>query len=66
MNKQLDFLDILSIASFVIGLENLQENITQGDMQELEHYITDEIHNHLEIQDRKLDLILERLKENDS
>lgn len=35
MNSQLEFLDILAIASFVIGLENLEENLTQGDKQEL-------------------------------
>ena len=35
LNKQLDFLDILAIASFVVGLQNLDENLTQGDKQEL-------------------------------
>lgn len=34
-NNQLGFLDLLSIASFCIGLMNLDENITQGDMQDL-------------------------------
>lgn len=66
--NQLQFLDLLSIASFCIGLMNLDENITQGDMQDLQqqfdtqtHNVLDEIHQHLEIQDAKLEEILERL-----
>ena len=35
-NSQLDFLDLISMASFCIGLMNLDENITQGDMQDLQ------------------------------
>ena len=34
-NRELDFIDLLSIMSFVIGLMNLDENLTQGDKQEL-------------------------------
>ena len=36
-NQQLGFLDIMNIASFCIGLMNLQENLTQGDKQDLEN-----------------------------
>ncbi len=32
---ELTILDILNIMSFFIGLMNLQENLTQGDKQEL-------------------------------
>lgn len=70
--NQLQFLDLLSIASFCIGLMNLDENITQGDIQDLQqqfdqqtHNVLDEIHEHLQIQDAKLDKILARLN-NDS
>lgn len=35
LNRELDFIDLLSIMSFVIGLMNLDENMTQGDKQEL-------------------------------
>lgn len=69
MKNQLEFLDLLSIASFCIGLMNLDENITQGDMQDLSQEfnihasnILDEIHRHLEMQDSKLDEILKELK----
>ena len=68
-NGQLDFLDLISIMSFVIALMNLDENMTQGDKQELmERFnekadsLLNEIHQHLEDQDIKLDLIMEELK----
>ena len=68
--NQLEFLDLLSIASFCIGLMNLDENITQGDMQDLTQEfnlrveaILDEIHGHLEIQDAKLEEISKAIKE---
>lgn len=68
-NNQLGFLDVLNIASFCIGLMNLNENLTQGDKQELQEdlskkadKILTEIHKHLETQDAKLDRILEELK----
>ena len=71
MNERntLDFIDILSIASFVIGLINLDENLTQGDKQDLQQELADkaegilaEIHMHLEEQDRKIDRIIEKLE----
>ena len=71
MNKQLDFLDTLNIMSFVIGLMNLDENMTQGDKQELMQELSNkaelllnEIHSHLEEQDKKIDKILTKLGEN--
>ena len=72
---QLDFIDILSIASFVIGLMNLEENLTQSDKQELMEELSNkadlllsEIHQHLENQDIKLSSILNKLEilENDN
>ena len=63
------FLDIISIVSFLIGVANLEENMTQGDKQELQEDLSSkadlllkEIHKHLEEQDQKLNLILERLE----
>ena len=56
--------------SFVIGLMNLDENLTQGDKQELMEELSNkadllltEIHNHLEKQDEKLDRIIKMLGE---
>ena len=56
--------------SFVIGLMNLDENLTQGYKQELMEELSNkadllltEIHNHLEKQDEKLDRIIKMLGE---
>ena len=57
------FLDILSVASFIIGLENLNMNITQEDVQATADKILKEVHSHLEAQDKKIDRILEVLNE---
>lgn len=69
MKNQLEFLDIISIASFVIALQNLDYNVTQDDIvKTAEHLDKDlranvvEIHEHLEEQDRKLSEILSRLE----
>jgi hypothetical protein len=70
--KQLDFIDLLSIMSFCINLANLDENLTQSDKQDLTdelnnkmHLALQEIHTHLKEQDNKIDKILEELS-NDS
>ena len=67
--NQLDFMDVLSICSFVIGLQNLQENMNQNDKQELmssldekTNRILKEIQDHLEKQDDKIDHILDILE----
>ena len=67
--KEISFLDAISIISFLVGLQNLEMNITQEDMinatEELDKKLRTqvaEIHKHLEMQDNKLDYILEVLK----
>lgn len=69
-NEQLSLLDILNILSFIIGVLNYNENLTQGDkqelMQELDNKISlvlDEVHKHLEVQDKQLSTIIKRLEE---
>jgi len=71
-NGEFTFLDTLGILSFIIGTMNFNENLTQGDKQDLlEEFSTKadvllkEIHSHLEKQDNKLDKILEEIS-NDS
>ena len=68
-NGEFTFLDIVSLMSFFIGLVNLEENLTQGDKQELQKDLSEkaelllnEIHSHLELQDEKLDMILQKLE----
>lgn len=60
-NGEFTFLDIISLTSFLIGLMNLEENISQGDLQDKTQLIIDEIHGHLQEQDDKIDRILEVL-----
>ena len=69
-NGQLDFLDFISIASFVIALENLDLNATQEDAQNLQKALSEktdlllrEVHRHLEEQDIKLSDIQKQLEE---
>ncbi len=67
-NRQ-SFLDFLNVLSFIIGIMNLNENMTQGDKQELMENLSKqtqtvltEIHSHLQRQDEKIDEILKRLE----
>lgn len=69
-SKQLTFLDLLNVLSFLIGLENLEANLTQSDKQDLQHDLSEtaerlltEIHAHLEDQDAKIEKIMKRLEE---
>ena len=72
-NGELTAIDILSVLSFVIGLKNLDLNVDQNDMDaqtreidkranELVRNAIAEIHKHLEMQDEKINKILEVLK----
>lgn len=75
---ELTAIDIISLLSFAIGLENLEMNISQTDLQEETQKLNDavdkkvqlaltEIHTHLEQQDAKIDLILKKIGDkNDS
>lgn len=67
---QFTFLDMVSITSFLVGILNLNENLTQGDKQDILSELSNkadillkEIHTHLAKQDKKIDLILNKLEE---
>ena len=71
---QIDFLDLISLMSFCIALENLDLNVSMEDIQksssEIEEEVNkrlekalEEIHGHLSIQDTKLNIILRMLEE---
>lgn len=69
-NEQFDFLDLLNILSFVIGILNYQENLTQSDKQELMNKVDEdtktaieEVHRHLQMQDEKIDTIMKLLED---
>ena len=66
---ELTFIDMLSIISLFIGLQNLDINLAQEDLdnqtQELDRRlkaVVDEIHAHLEVQDKKIDSIIQALE----
>lgn len=68
-NGEWTFLDIITLVGFFVGLQNLDLNIAQEDLdnqtQELDarlHLVVDDIHKHLKEQDRKIDLILEEMR----
>ena len=65
-NNQLSFLDIVNLMSFCISLMNLNENLSQGDKQDLQQDLSEkmeiilkEVYGHLKEQDIKIDKILE-------
>lgn len=74
-NRQFDFLDILNILSFLIGIENLQENRQQSAQNDVNaatdkqtHYLINEVKRlferqnaMLERQTAMLEKILEKL-----
>ena len=71
-NGQLSFVDLISILSFFIGVENYGINLTQNDKADLQKNLSDksdlllkEIHQHLEKQDSKIDEILRRMDVNE-
>lgn len=63
------FMDYIAIVSLLIGIENLELNITQEDMDKQTATVNNEvdkaldmIQNHLEIQDKKIDELLKRME----
>ena len=57
MNNQLDLLDRLAVASFLLGLANYGENVDQTTLQQSLQKVVDELHGHMTRQDAKLDQI---------
>ena len=56
--NELDFLDILTIMSFVLQIQNQSHIIDLGDIQEEIGKAVNDIHAHLTIQDEKINKIL--------
>ena len=61
-NQQLDILDMITIVGFILNIQNYGKNVDQSKMQEAISQAVGDIHNHLQIQDEKIDSILEILK----
>lgn len=61
--NELDFLDILTIMSFVLQIQNQSHIIDLGDIQEEIGKAVNDIHAHLTIQDEKINKILIALED---
>lgn len=64
MNKisgELEVMDLLSLVSFYFQMKNYESNIDQNVLQATINSAVDNIHEHLEIQDKKIDEILEKI-----
>lgn len=60
------FMDLLSIISFYYGYKNYIENIDQSQMQRTVNQAVSDIHEHLKEQDKKIDIILDKIGGADS
>ena len=67
-NGQFDIIDAISVASFLLGLENLQENRDQSAQNDVNaandkqaSYLLEEIGKRLDSQDRTLEAIMHKL-----
>lgn len=61
--NNIELLDIITILSFVLQLQNQENIISLGDVQEEVNRAVTEIHRHLEAQDGKINHILSLLEE---
>ena len=59
--QNLEFLDILSILSFILQVQNNTHILSLSDVQEELHKVVGDIHSHLQAQDEKIEKILEAL-----
>ena len=61
-NRNNGLFDAMAITSFLLGMANYNENITQSTLQETAKEIISDIHNHLKEQDEKIDYIINMLE----
>ena len=62
---QLELLDVLTIVSFCIQMQNQNKIFSIHDIQSDNDRVLDDIHQHLKTQDDKIDQILSLLKKGD-
>ena len=58
-----DFLDTLSVVSFIIGIMNYQENLSQSDKDDIIHQSSEDAQRILEQLEKDLDIQNEMLRE---
>lgn len=60
--ESLGLLDIITIVGFMINIQNYGKNVDQNRLQEVMNAAVNDIHQHLETQDAKIEAILSTLK----
>lgn len=59
MNEEFELLDLLTVLSFIMQVQNQSKLFGISDIQEDNNRIAEEIHQHLKQQDEKINKILE-------
>lgn len=59
MNEEFELLDLLTVLSFIMQVQNQSKLFGISDIQEDNNRIAEEIHQHLRQQDEKINKILE-------
>ena len=62
MSRNNGFYDAMAMTSFLLGMANYNENISQSQLQEIAKSIIKDIHDHLQQQDDKIDYIINLLE----
>ena len=63
MSRNNGLYDAMAMTSFLLGMANYNENVSQSQLQETAKSIINDIHNHLQQQDDKIDYIINLLQE---
>ena len=59
--EEWSFMDLVSMASFLLSIANLEQNLDQNQLQGSLNRVMADVHSHLQEQDEKLDQILSLL-----
>ena len=59
MNEEFELLDLLTVLSFIMQVQNKSKLFGISDIQEDNNRVAEEIHQHLRQQDEKINKILE-------
>lgn len=59
MNEEFELLDLLTVLSFIMQVQNQSKLFGINDIQEDNNRVAEEIHQHLKQQDEKINKILE-------
>ena len=60
-NSKFELLDILTIVSFIMQLQNQSKLFSLHDVKIDNEHVAEDIHRHLKMQDEKINKILDRL-----